>query len=83
MIPNPRAKCQGRIGRTGLPWGTDPTTSDVTYTDDEREFMVAVERYQRRYHCRHLTAADVLTVARELGYRLAEPGGRTTPDDSI
>lgn len=47
-----------------------PTDDDGSgYTADEVEFMKAVEAWQRRTGNRFPTAADVLRIARSLGYR--------------
>ena len=43
--------------------------SDPGYTPDQVEFMMAVESFKRRWDVPHLTCADVLEVARGLGYR--------------
>lgn len=50
------------------------TTSDVEYTDEERTFILAIERYQREANRRFPTASELLMVAVCLGYRrVAEP----------
>jgi hypothetical protein len=39
------------------------------YSDEEREFLQAMERYQRQNHVRFPTYREVLKVAHDLGYR--------------
>ena len=70
-VPIPNRHVRGhhiRANQSGRRWGTDPSTTDVTYTADEVEFMLAMERLKRRL-CREPTCRDVLAVARSLGYR--------------
>lgn len=43
------------------------------YTPAEVEFMQAMSRYKREYHRPYPTCAEVLEVARALGYRRIEP----------
>lgn len=47
----------------------DPTTCQRDYTDDDREFMVAVDRYKRESHRPFPTLSELLEVLRGLGYR--------------
>lgn len=50
-------------------------TSDVEYTDDEREFLAAVAAHKKRTGKPFLAYSEVLAVAVALGYRrVAEPG---------
>lgn len=52
----------------------DPTTCERDYTDDETEFMKAVERYKRDNRRPFPTWSEVLEIVRSLGYRkTAEP----------
>jgi hypothetical protein len=52
----------------------DPTTCERDYTDDEREFMKAMDRYKRENRRPFPTWSEVLEVLRSLGYRrVAEP----------
>lgn len=47
------------------------------YTDEEREFMAAMDRFKRDHHKPFPTCRDVLAVIWSLGYRrLASPEGR-------
>ena len=61
-----------RRGRpTGFPEGMrSPITAEVDYTDEEREFMVAIENYKRERKRPFPTWREVLAVAKSLGYRL-------------
>ncbi|GIW83545.1 MAG: hypothetical protein KatS3mg106_058 [Gemmataceae bacterium] len=52
----------------------DPTTCERDYTDEELEFMKAMERYKRENRRPFPTWSEVLEVLRSLGYRrVAEP----------
>lgn len=52
----------------------DPTTCERDYTDDEIEFMRAMDDYKRRSGRQFPTWSEVLEVIRDLGYRkVAEP----------
>ena len=47
----------------------DPTTFDKQYTDDEMEFMTAMQRFKVQSGKAFPSHAEVLSVARSLGYR--------------
>lgn len=49
----------------------DPTTFEKQYTDDELEFMSAVQEFKVRTGKTFPTYGDVLRVAAKLGYRKA------------
>jgi hypothetical protein len=52
----------------------DPTTCERDYSDDESEFMKAMDRYKRENRRPFPTWSEVLEVLRSLGYRkVAEP----------
>jgi hypothetical protein len=52
----------------------DPTTCERDYTDDEIEFMRAMDQYKRDNRRPFPTWSEVLEVLRALGYRrVAEP----------
>jgi hypothetical protein len=52
----------------------DPTTCERDYSDDETEFMKAIDRYKRENRRPFPTWSEVLEVLRSLGYRrVAEP----------
>lgn len=53
--------CSGRIGGE--------------YTADEREFMLAMERYKRENHRPFPSCCEVLQVLASLGYRKVAPPG--------
>jgi hypothetical protein len=62
----------------------DPTTCERDYSDDETDFMKAMDRYKRENRRPFPTWSEVLEVLRSLGYRkVAEPtdlpGGKRTP----
>jgi len=46
----------------------DPTTCEKEYSDEEREFMIAIEEYKRRFNRPFPTWTEVLEVIRALGY---------------
>ena len=50
----------------------DPTTCERDYTDDEIEFMRAMDDYKRRSGRQFPTWSEVLEVMRSLGYRQVE-----------
>lgn len=61
----------------------DPTTCERDYSDDETDFMKAMDRYKRENRRPFPTWSEVLEVLRSLGYRkVAEPtdlpGGKRT-----
>ena len=47
----------------------DPTTCERDYTDDEIEFMTAIDRYRRENGRPFPTWSEVLEVVRALGYQ--------------
>lgn len=50
------------------------TQIEYIYTDDQLEFLKAIDAYKRLRHRPHPTDAEVLAVARSLGYRkVADP----------
>src|SRR5262245_34594160 len=62
----------------------DPTTCERDYSDDETEFMKAMDRYKRENRRPFPTWSEVLEVLRSLGYRrvaepTALPGGKREP----
>lgn len=46
----------------------DPTTCERDYSNDEREFMQAVEEYKRQSGRSFPTCSEILEVVRSLGY---------------
>ena len=51
----------------------DPTTFEKQYTDDEMEFINAMQRFKVRSGVSFPSHGDVLRVARALGYRKVWP----------
>lgn len=47
----------------------DPTTCERDYTDDELEFMKAIDEYKRTFARPFPTWSEVLEVLKSLGYR--------------
>ena len=57
--------------------GPDTSFPGSDYSDEEREFLMAMERYKRRQGRPFPTWREVLHVAHRLGYRrVAAPGGK-------
>lgn len=52
----------------------DPTTCERDYTDDEVEFMQALDRYKRKSGRMFPTCSELLEVLRSLGYAKANHG---------
>jgi len=50
----------------------DPTTCERDYTDDEVEFMQALDQYKRRSGRMFPTCSEILEVIRGLGYSKAD-----------
>lgn len=63
--PQPRRRPPGRAPQT------DPNNAD--YTDAEIEFMLSMDAEKRRLDKTQLTDAEILKVARRLGYRKVAP----------
>lgn len=66
----------------------DPTTCERDYSDEETEFMKAMDRYKRENRRPFPTWSEVLEVMRALGYRrVAEathlPGSKPIPISEI
>jgi hypothetical protein len=61
----------------------DPTTFDKQYTDDEMEFMNAVQRFKEQSGKAFPSYGEVLKLAVELGYRQFEsdPGPAVSEQD--
>ncbi|MDR3639680.1 MAG: hypothetical protein P4L84_38120 [Isosphaeraceae bacterium] len=55
----------------------DPTTFEKQYTDDELEFMNAMQRYKVQTGKSFPTHGEVLMIAQQLGYRKGQ--GPETP----
>lgn len=55
------------------------------YSDDEREFLQAIDRYKRSRHRPHPTWREVLQVLRGLGWRKVPPSpdGAAVPSSSL
>jgi hypothetical protein len=54
--------------------GTGQIHPGADYTDEEREFMVAMDRYKRVNRRPYPSWREVLSVLRDLGYRQARAG---------
>lgn len=51
-----------------------PATAEVQYTDEEREFLLAVQAYKRAGR-QFPTCREVLAILLSLGYRKVEAAG--------
>jgi len=70
--PRPTAERRARKERRRR---IDPTTFEKQYTDDELEFMNAMQRFKVQSGKAFPSYADVLDVALTLGYRRAPEAG--------
>lgn len=59
--------------RAKLPKRLTCRSHDRTYSDEQREFLVAIQRYKEQHRRPHPTWEEVLEVLLALGYRKAEP----------
>ncbi len=64
-----RREKQALIKPGGLQCGEHPCTSEVQYSDDETEFMMAVEKYKRDHRRPFPTCRELHRVFLTLGYR--------------
>ncbi len=55
--------------------GTNPATSERTYSEQELQWLKACERYKREHRRPHPTWCEILSIAISLGYRQIEPAG--------
>lgn len=60
----------------------DPTTFEKAYTDDELEFMTAMQRFKVQSGKTFPSFGDVLGVARGLGYRKHDPAPLPADSDA-
>lgn len=76
--------CEGDQSQTRPPGKIrHPSTSDVVYADEEREFIQRCDEYRRKYGLRFLSARHYLAIAHSLGYRRAGPGESTPPPPQL
>jgi len=57
----------------------DPTTCERDYTDDEIDFMQALDAYKRRSGRMFPTCSEILEVVRSLGYVKLGDDGEAVP----
>jgi hypothetical protein len=61
----------------------DPTTCERDYTDEEVEFMQALDAYKRRSGRMFPTCSEILEVIRDMGYvRVAKDAAATSNNAS-
>ncbi len=71
-VPDERRQLQRRA-KVNRRRQIDPTTCERDYTDDEIEFMNALDDYKRRSGRMFPTCSEVLEVIRALGYEKRSP----------
>lgn len=59
--------------------GVEVTYPGSDYTDAEREFIVAMDRFRRKSKRRFPTCRDILAVLADLGYRKQSHESQVTP----
>lgn len=52
---------------------TNPCTSEKIYTDDEAEFLRAVQAYKDKYKVKFPSLSELFYIMRQLGYSKVEP----------
>ncbi|GIW89001.1 MAG: hypothetical protein KatS3mg108_3325 [Isosphaeraceae bacterium] len=70
-LPPPPVERRSKVERRRH---VDPTTFERQYTPEELDFMNAMQAFKLRTGRPFPTYAEVLQVARELGYRKCKPG---------
>lgn len=65
-VPKPKLERRAKVNRRRQ---IDPTTCERDYTDEEIEFMNAIDEYKRTSGRMFPTCSEVLEVLRNLGYR--------------
>ena len=60
----------------------DPTTCERDYTNDEIEFMRALDEYKRANGRMFPTCSEILEVIRALGYRRVEEPGQVASSET-
>lgn len=53
--------------------GVEESFPGARYSQEETEFLMAVDRYKRRHHRPHPTCTEILDVLRSLGWRRDPP----------
>lgn len=69
------AELRSQGGQSGGHNGHVTVTSETEYSDDQREFLLAVERYKRERKRPFPALSEILAIAVSLGYRRVEPAG--------
>jgi hypothetical protein len=73
-VAHERRKTERRNNKVERRRQIDPTTCERDYTEDQVEFMKAMDLYKRRSGRQFPTWSEVLEVLQNLGYRkVAEP----------
>jgi len=78
--PAPKLERRKKVSRRRQ---IDPTTCERDYTEQEVEFMNALDDYKRKSGRMFPTCSEVLEVIRSLGYIKAAPGCCTTNDAAV
>src|SRR5262249_52710816 len=79
-----RVRCPMRRGRFNHRGGVgcEESFPGSDYTDEEREFLQAIDRYKRTHGRPYPTWREVLNVLRELGWRKTQGPSRGAPSPS-
>jgi hypothetical protein len=59
----------GRKPRREHAHPTDDVYPGAEYTEEEREFIMACDRYRTNHNLRWLSLTDVLVVVKSMGYK--------------
>jgi hypothetical protein len=51
-------------------------SDNFDYTEEEMEFIKAIERYQKKEKKRYLAYSEILAVAKSIGYTKPNPNGK-------
>lgn len=68
----PDCRPQRPVAVRAVPKRGGIATSEPDYSDDEREFQMAVDRYKRAARRPFPALSEILAVLKSLGYRKAE-----------
>jgi hypothetical protein len=71
IVPPPKLERRKKVNRRRQ---IDPTTCERDYTEDEIQFMNALDDYKRTSGRMFPTCSEVLEVVRSLGYLKVSPG---------
>lgn len=58
-----------------------PTSSDIDYSDEEFEFLKAIEKFKHEHHTKFPTWREAFQVMKGLGYTRIEGDGCQSPNE--